>query len=72
MAGFRSHEGQHSDNMPIKRSADQKKRMLRELKDQQAGMKPWVAEAVKAALAKRIADLEAELAGAPAGRPQRP
>lgn len=61
MSGFRSHAGQHSDRMPIKRSADEKKRLLAQLKEQQATMKPWVAETMKQALAKRIADLEAEL-----------
>jgi hypothetical protein len=64
MSGFRSHAGQHSDRMPIKRSLDEKKRLLVQLKEQQAALKPWVAETVKASLAKRIADLEAELAGA--------
>jgi hypothetical protein len=61
MSGFRSHAGQHSDRMPIKRSTDEKKRLLVQLKEQQAAMKPWVAETVKASLAKRIQDLEAEL-----------
>lgn len=69
MSGFRSHDGQHSDRMPIKRSTDEKKRLLVQLKEQQAQLKPWVAEAVKTSLAKRIADLEAELrAGAGARR----
>lgn len=61
MSGFRTHDGQHSDRMPIKRSADEKKRLLVQLKEQQAQLKPWVAEAVKTSLAKRISDLEAEL-----------
>lgn len=61
MSGFRSHDGQHSDRMPIKRSADEKKRLLAQLREQQATLKPWVAEGVKSALAKRIADLESEL-----------
>ncbi|CAA7617562.1 conserved hypothetical protein [Magnetospirillum sp. LM-5] len=64
MSGFRSHAGQHSDRMPIKRSLDEKKRLLVQLKEQQAAMKPWVADTVKSSLAKRIADLEAELKGA--------
>jgi hypothetical protein len=61
MSGFRSHDGQQSDRMPIKRSADEKRRLLAQLKEQQASLKPWVAEGIKASLAKRIADLEAEL-----------
>lgn len=63
VSGFRSHDGQHSDRMPIKRSQDEKRRMLAQLKEQQASLKPWVAEAVKSSLAKRISDLEKELAG---------
>lgn len=64
MSGFRTHDGQHSDRMPIKRSLDEKKRLLVQLKEQQAQLKPWVAEGVKTSLAKRIADLEADLRGA--------
>jgi hypothetical protein len=64
MSGFRSHAGQHSDRMPIKRSLDEKKRLLVQLKEQQSSMKPWVAETVKASLAKRIQDLETELKAA--------
>ena len=63
MSGFRTHDGQHSDRMPIKRSTDEKKRLLVQLKEQQAQLKPWVAETVKTSLAKRIADIEAELKG---------
>lgn len=61
MSGFRSHDGQHSDRLPIKRSLDEKKRMLVQLKEQQSALKPWAAEAVKTSLAKRIAELEADL-----------
>ncbi len=61
MAGFRNHDGQHSDRMPIKRSADEKKRLLVQLREQQAALKPWVAEGVKTSLARRIAELEADL-----------
>jgi hypothetical protein len=64
MSGFRTHDGQHSDRMPIKRSAEEKKRLLAQLKEQQGALKAWVAEGVKASLAKRIADLEAEIRAA--------
>lgn len=64
MSGFRSHDGQHSDRMPIKRSLDEKKRMLVQLKEQQAALKPWAAEAVKTSLAKRINELEADIKAA--------
>lgn len=68
MSGFRTHDGQYSDRMPIKRSAEEKKRLLVQLKEQQAALKPWAADAVKSSLAKRIADLEAELRAAPVRR----
>jgi len=64
MSGWRTHEGQHSDRQPIKRSKDEKLRLLQRLKDEQAAFKPWAAAPVRAALAKRIADLEFELAAA--------
>ncbi|MDO8605284.1 MAG: hypothetical protein Q7R40_01995 [Phaeospirillum sp.] len=62
MSGYRSHDGQQSDRQPIKRSSADNQRMLQRLKDEQASFKPWVAEPIKQALAKRIAELEAELA----------
>lgn len=61
MSGFRTHDGQHSDRMPIKRSMEEKKRLLAQLKEQQSTMKAWVADAVKQSLAKRIKELETEL-----------
>lgn len=61
MSGFRSHDGQQSDRQPIKRTDADKRRMLQRLKDEQASFKPWVAEPIKTALSKRIAELEAEL-----------
>jgi len=64
MTGFRSHDGQFSDRTPIKRTLDEKKRLLVQLKEQQAGLKPWVSDTIKIALARRIADLEFEIAGA--------
>lgn len=64
MSGFRTHDGQHSDRMPIKRSLEEKKRLLVQLKEQQAALKPWVAAAVKESLARRIAELEADIKAA--------
>lgn len=63
MAGYRTHEGQHSDRNPIRRTPEQKKVMLAQLKEQLAGLKPWAAETVRESLAKRIAQLEKEVAG---------
>ncbi len=64
MSGFRSHDGQFSDRMPIKRSLDEKRRLLVQLREQQTGLKPWVSAEVKTALARRIAELEQDIAGA--------
>ncbi|TAN55336.1 MAG: hypothetical protein EPN20_20385 [Magnetospirillum sp.] len=64
MSGWRSHDGQRSDRQPIKRTDDDKRRLLQRLKDERASFKPWVADAVKSALNKRIIELEAELAPA--------
>lgn len=68
MAGFRSHDGQHSDRMPIKRTLEQKKILLTQLKDQLAGMKPWVAETVRTSLKQRIAELEQDIGSEGRGR----
>jgi len=62
MGGWRTHESQHSDRQPIKRSKDEKQRLLQRLKDDLAATKPTAAAALRQALAKRIAELEAELA----------
>jgi hypothetical protein len=67
MSGFRSHDSQFSDRLPIKRSLEEKKRMLAQLKEQQASMKAWVSEAVKTSVAKRIAELERDIATAAKG-----
>ncbi len=61
MSGWRSHDGQRSDRQPIKRTDEDKRRMLQRLREEQAAFKPWVAAAIKEALAKRIAELEADL-----------
>lgn len=68
MAGFRSHDGQFSDRMPIKRTLEQKKLLVVQLKEQLAGMKPWVAESVRSSLVQRIAELEKDIAGEEARR----
>jgi hypothetical protein len=67
---MRAFDGQRSDNMAIKRTAPEKERLLRELRDQLAGMKSHASPVLRDAVKKRIADLEAELAArpAPAGR----
>ncbi|WP_042702029.1 hypothetical protein [Azospirillum sp. B506] len=58
---MRSFEGQHSDNVAIKRTREQKQRQLVQLKEQLATLKAHAAPAIREALVKRIAELDAEL-----------
>ncbi|CAO3355119.1 hypothetical protein [Azospirillum palustre] len=58
---MRSFEGQHSDNVAIKRTREQKQRQLVQLKEQVATLKAHAAPAIREALVKRIAELDAEL-----------
>jgi hypothetical protein len=59
---MRSHEGQFSDNRPIRRSPQEKRRLLAELKDTLAGLKPHASPSLRTTLVARIKELEAELA----------
>jgi hypothetical protein len=61
---MRAFEGQHSDNVAIKRSRDQKILLLRQLREQFGALKPTVAPGIRSAMAKRISDLESELGDA--------
>ncbi|MBK1837597.1 hypothetical protein JHL17_09240 [Azospirillum sp. YIM B02556] len=58
---MRSFEGQHSDNVAIKRSREEKQRQLVQLKEQLAMLKAHAAPAIREALVKRITELDAEL-----------
>ena len=60
---MRAFEGQHSDNVAIKRSRDQKIVLLRQLREQFGALKLTVASGIRSAMAKRISDLESELGG---------
>ncbi len=59
---MRSREGQFSDARPIQRSRAEKERLLRELKDTLAGLKPHASSSMRTTLQARIRALEAELA----------
>ena len=59
---MRSFEGQFSDNKPIHRSRDEKRRLLRELEETLAGMKPHASPGLRESLRTRIAGLKADLA----------
>ena len=58
---MRSHEGQFSDNRPIRRSPLEKKRLLAELKETLSGIKPHSSPALRTTLIARIKELEAEM-----------
>ena len=58
---MRAFEGQRSDNQPVKRSPEEKRKQLRELRETLAGMKPHTASSLRQSVQKRIAELETEL-----------
>ena len=58
---MRAYENQLSDNRPIRRSRDEKRRQLAELRQVLAGMKSHVSPALRASITAKIAALEAEL-----------
>lgn len=68
---MRSYDGQFSDNRPIRRSPQEKKRLLAELKETLANLKPQAAPSMRSTLAARIRELEAELAAAQPSPPPR-
>lgn len=63
---MRAFEGQRSDNQPLKRSREEKQKLLRELWETLGGMKPHAAPSLRQSVQKRIAELEAELGTATA------
>lgn len=58
---MRAFDGQHSDNVAIKRTREQKQLQLQQLKEQLATLKSHAAPAIREALVKRIAELDAEM-----------
>ena len=58
---MRAYDGQYSDNQPIKRTAAEKQKQLRELRETLAAMKAHTAPSLRESVRKRIAGLEAEL-----------
>ena len=65
---MRAFDGQFSDNRPIRRSPQEKKRLLAELKETLANLKPQAAPSLRSTLVARIKELEADLANAPPPR----
>jgi hypothetical protein len=68
---MRSFEGQFSDNRPIRRSPQEKKKLIAELKETIANLKPSSAPSLRTTLLARIKELEVELASAPPPREPR-
>ncbi|MDQ2764126.1 MAG: hypothetical protein M3Y22_11790 [Pseudomonadota bacterium] len=62
---MRAFEGQRSDNQPVKRSQQEKQKLLRELRETLAGMKSHTAPTLRQSMQKRITELEAELCTLP-------
>ena len=58
---MRAFEGQFSDNKPIRRSPEEKRRLLAELEQTLAGMKPHASPALRESIKGRIQELRADL-----------
>lgn len=69
---MRAFDGQFSDNRPIRRSPQEKKKLIAELKETLANLKPSAAPSLRTTLLARIKELETELASAPPPRSQGP
>ena len=62
---MRSYEGQFSDNRPLKRTREEKVRLLAELKETLRTLKPHTSPELRASICSRIKELEADLAAPP-------
>jgi hypothetical protein len=62
---MRSHEGQFSDNRPLRRTREEKVRQLAELKETLRSLKPHTSPELRTSIAAKIKELEAELAAPP-------
>ncbi|WP_376089999.1 hypothetical protein ACE7GA_19000 [Roseomonas sp. CCTCC AB2023176] len=58
---MRAFDGQFSDNKPIRRSPEEKRRLLAELEQTLAGMKPQASPSLRESIKARISELRAEL-----------
>lgn len=68
---MRAFDGQFSDNKPIRRSMDEKRRLLTELEQTLRDMKPHTSPALRDSIKTRIVELRGELGVTkrPAGTP---
>ncbi|MCB4820353.1 hypothetical protein [Roseicella aerolata] len=62
---MRSYDGQFSDNRPLKRTREEKVRLLAELKETYRTLKPHTSPELRSSIAGRIKELEADLAAPP-------
>jgi hypothetical protein len=62
---MRSFEGQFSDNRPLKRTREEKQRLLTELEETVRSMKPQSSPELRASIITRIKELRADLAAPP-------
>jgi hypothetical protein len=62
---MRSFEGQFSDNRPLKRTREEKVRLLAELKETYKTLKPHTSQELRTSIAGKIRELQAELAAPP-------
>jgi hypothetical protein len=69
---MRAFDGQFSDNRPIRRSAQEKKKLLAELKETLANLKPQSSPSLRSTIHARIKEIEAELATETAPRTAAP
>ena len=58
---MRAFEGQFSDNKPIRRSTEEKRRLLAELEQTLAGMKPHTSPTLRDSIKGRILELRADI-----------
>lgn len=58
---MRAFEGQFSDNKPIRRSVEEKRRLLAELEQTLAGMKPHTSPTLRDSIKGRILELRADI-----------
>jgi hypothetical protein len=66
----RSFDGQRSDSKPVRRTLDEKRRLLVQLKDELQRLKPTAAPAIREGMRGRIAELQDDIARAEQARSQ--
>ncbi|WP_426957190.1 hypothetical protein [Muricoccus radiodurans] len=65
---MRAFDGQFSDNKPIRRNTDEKRRLLAELEQTLKDMKPHASPSLRESIKARIIELRADVAAATAPR----